>query len=237
MTTTTVPAQQVRASTGRQLGGWAGVVGTVLFVALGLTIFDGPSLGDPATEMRQWFADNESTVALFTWALPAVMILFLVFASALRGMLDEADGRTAGVLSRASFALAAAMVATGLVGLAFWGVLAQENVLSAVSDDTVVAIASLDTMLFFAIIPWLDAAFLACVSIVIIQSGVMPKWLGWLGCVAAVAAALSGLWVFSGDPGNFFGAGLGTVAFLGSRAWTLLAAAFLIRSREIDLAH
>lgn len=97
-------------------------------------------------------------------------------------------------------------------------------------DDTLRALSGLDTVLFFQIMNWPGAIFLVGASVVIIRSGLMPHWLGFLGCAIAAAGVVSGLWIFSGDPGGALGGGLGTVSFLGTQIWVLVTALLMIRS-------
>lgn len=180
--------------------------------------------------MRTWFAENQTEVALFTWAMPLVFgVLYLLFASGIRSLLAPADAGTDGMWTRFSFAGAVTQAAVGLVGLSLWAVLAQEKVLAAVSDDTLQALAGLDTMIFFEIVSWPTAIFLIGASVEIVQSGVMPRWLGWAGFVIAGLGIVSGLWILSGDANGALGAGVGTVAFIGNRLRVLAAGAVMIR--------
>ena len=219
----------------RQTAGWAGVVNVVLFVGLGIMIIDGPAITDSAADAREWFGDNETEVALFTWAMPlAFGLLFLLFASGLRSFLAPADARNEGMWSRLSFAGAVAQAATGFVALAFWGVLAQEDILAVVSDETLQTLNAFDTMIFFAIMAWPTAIFLLGASVVIAQSGVMPKWLGWSGGAVALLGVISALWTFSGDSDGFLGGGVGTVSFLGTQLWILAVAITMIRSGDVE---
>ncbi len=227
--TTTAPG--VTSSSSTQIAGLAGVLGTVLFVGLGFMIFDGPSLGDPADDIRTFFTDSQTEIALFTWGMPlAFGVFFLLFASGLRSFLAPGDADTGGMWVRYSYTGAVVQAAVGLVGLTYWGVLGQEKILVDASDDTLRALSGLDTMLFFQIMNWPGAIFLVGASIVMIRSGLMPQWLGLLGCAIAAAGAVSGLWVFSGDPGGALGGGLGTVSFLGTQIWILVTAVMMIRS-------
>ena len=111
----------------RKVAGWAGVLSVVISVGLGLGIASsGPNINDSADEIRTWFVDNETGVALFTWAMSlAVCVLFLLFASGLRSLLAPADSGNEQIWSRLSFAGAVVQVSVGLVGLSFWGVLAR----------------------------------------------------------------------------------------------------------------
>lgn len=214
----------------RKVAGYAGIAYVVIFFALGLTIFDGPVITDSAADMRQWFGDNTTTIALFTWAAPlAFGILFMVFASGLRSALGPADADNDGMWARISFAGAVIQAAVGFVGLSFWAVLAQEDILAVISDDTMVALNALDQIIFFAIMNWASAIFLVGASVVIIQSGVMPKWIGWLGAFLALTGVVAALWPFTGDSGGFFDIP-GTISFLGFLVWAVAVSVTMIRS-------
>jgi len=216
----------------RRISGIAGVAYVVLFVALTITIVsaDPPGSSASAAEFRQWFEDNELTVGLQTWAGPLVFgVFFLLFASGLRSVLGSADIRNEGVWARLSFAGALLTVSTALGGLAFWAVLAQDEVLAVASDGTVKTLAAFDTIIFFAIINWAQALFVLGASVVIIQTGVMAKWIAWLGGVVVLLLVVSALWPFTGDDEGFLGA-LGFPAVIGFGVWVLGVAVSMIRS-------
>lgn len=214
----------------RKIAGYAGIAQVVLFLALGMTIFDSPQITDSAADVREYFTDNADTINLFNWVAPLTMgVLFIIFASGLRNVLRSADSASEGMWTRVMFAGAVSQLAIGLVGLMFWGVLAQEDILAELSDGTVLAINAMDQILFFAMLNWAAAIFLVGASIVILQSGVMAKWIGWLGVVLAAAGVIGSLWTFSGDSGGFF-AIPGTIAFLGVLVWTVAVSVTMIRS-------
>ena len=214
----------------KKVTGWSGVAFVVLFV-VGLIIGgDGPALEDSAADVREWFEDNEAIVAWTTWSgALSFAFLFLLFASGLRSLLGPADASNEGVWSRLSFAGAVAMIGIGGAGSAFWAVLGQEDILAAASDSTVRTLAAFDTLIFAAILPWGIAVFLLGASVVILQSDVMAKWLGWLGLVAALLFAIGTLWPFTGDEESFLGI-LTLIGFIGFLIWTLGAAIDMIRS-------
>ena len=170
----------------KKVTGWSGVAFVVLFLVGLIVGGDGPSLEDSAADVREWFEDNEAVVAWTTWSgALGFALLFLLFASGLRSLLGPADANNEGVWSRLSFAGAVATVAIGGAASAFWAVLGLEDILAAASDETVRTLAAFDTVVFAAIVPWGMAVFLLGASVVILQSGVMAKWLGWLGLLIA----------------------------------------------------
>jgi hypothetical protein len=214
----------------KKVTGWSGIAFVVLFLA-GLFIGgDGPAFSDSATDVREWFEDNEAVVAWTTWSGSlGFAFFFLLFASGLRSLLGPADARNEGVWSRLSFAGAVVFVAIGGAGSAFWAVLGQEDVLSVASDETVKTLAAFDTLFFVAIAPWGIAVFLLGASVVILQSGVMAKWLGWLGLVATLLIVIGTLWPFTGDDESI----LAILTFIGlplALIWSLGASIEMIRS-------
>lgn len=214
------------SSNGLKLAGIAGIASVVAFVAAGVPVLDAPGIGDSAEEIRTWFADNQSSVSFFTWLMPVAAFLLVAFGAGLRARLGRVD-RT-GVLARLSFAAVVAQAAAGLVGLAYWGALAQESVREAASDGVLTTLASLDTLTFYVTMNWAVAVFIGAAAVVMLRSRVMPAWLGYLGVVIALASAASGLWILSGDPENAFGA-LGMVGFLGTQIWVIGTSVQLLR--------
>jgi len=214
----------------KKVTGWSGIAFIVLLV-IGLFVgSDGPALEDSAGDVREWFEDNEGLVAYVTWSGALTFVLFfLLFASGLRSLLGPADANNEGVWSRLSFAAAVATVAVGGAGSAFWAVLGQEDILSGASDETVKTLAAFDTIVFAAILPWGIAVFLLGASVVILQSGVMAKWLGWLGLLIALLFAIGTLWPFTGDEESFLGI-LTLIGFIGFLIWSVGASIEMIRS-------
>jgi hypothetical protein len=214
----------------KKVTGWSGIVFVVLFV-VGLVIAgDGPALGDSAADVREWFDDNESAVAWITWSgALGFALFFLLFASGLRSILGPADAANEGIWSRLSFAGAIVFVALGGAGSAFWAVLGQEDVRSVASDGTVKALAAFDTLIFGAVLPWGIAVFLIGASVVILQSGVMAKWLGWLGLASTLLIVIGTLWPFAGDDESF----LAILTFIGlplALIWSLGVSIEILRS-------
>ena len=214
----------------KKVTGWSGIAFVVLFLVGLVATGDGPALGDSAADVREWFDDNEAAVAWITWSgALGFALFFLLFASGLRSILGPADAANEGIWSRLSFAGAIVFVAIGGAGSAFWAVLGQEDVRSVASDGTVKALAAFDTLIFGAILPWGIAVFLIGASVVILQSGVMAKWLGWLGLVSTLLIVIGTLWPFTGDDESF----LAILSFIGlplALLWSLGVSIEILRS-------
>lgn len=215
-----------------RIAGYAGIAYAVLFIVLGAAIPSGaPAFTDGADELREWFGDNQGPIALFTWLSPFLVgPLQLTFAAGLRNRLDGVD-TTGGILPRLSFAGAVANFAFAVVALGFWGVLSLDPVLETAPDGLLVTLSALDAVVFFVIAPWTSALFIVAASLVMVQTRVMPVWLGALGCVAGAVSVISGLWIFDGDPESTLG-GLGFVGGLLGLIWVVITSVFLIRSAK-----
>ncbi|MDH3607322.1 MAG: TIGR00366 family protein [Acidimicrobiia bacterium] len=214
----------------KQIAGWAGVVYTAIFLLLFLLIGTPPGFDDSPAEYREWFVDNETTIAILTVGLTLAFVLILLFASGVRGMLAPVDTANDGLWSRFSYAGAVMMVAMAGAGASFWAVLGLEEVLATASDDTIKVLSIFDTVFFTMLVPFGMAAFVLGASVVILQSGVLAKWVGWLGVAIAALVFIGSLWPFGGDPEGFFGV-VGLLAFPpGFLIWTLAMAIPMIRS-------
>lgn len=229
MTTTLI---EHPADTGRmwnRIAGFAGIAFVVLFLALALGISaSAPVFTDGADELRSWFADNQGPVAFFTWIAPLVFgFLQLVFAVGLLRRLEE-DDTSGGILPRLSFAGAVAGFGAGIVGMSLFAVMTLEPVRAA-SDDVLLILSALDSVVFFVLMPWTSAMFVIFASVLMLQTRAMPSWLAGLGCFAGVVSVIGGTWLFSGDPDGGV-AGLGLIGGLAQFFWTAIASVFLIRS-------
>jgi hypothetical protein len=215
----------------RRIGGVAGIVfGLGTAVLLSALFAGAPTIEDPVREIRSYFADDASTYFVLTWFVALLFVgVFLLFASALRSVLASED-IDAGVWSRASFAGAVATVAVAGAGTAFWSALAL-NGPEAFSDSTVLALMSLDAVLFGSIMPWGLAVFLTGASVVILRSGVLWKGLGWLGLGAALVMVISVFWVLDGDIDGPL-ASVGLVGVFAMFLWALLTGIAMIRMEE-----
>ena len=70
------------------------------------------------------------------------------------------------------------------------------------------------------------AVFVAAFSVVILRTGVFPKWLGWFGALIGLVAVVSGAAVAS-TRDVFFGLSFG--AFVGFSLWLLIISVMMFR--------
>ena len=213
----------------KQVAGWAGVVYSVIIVAVLVLIIDAPTFSDSAADYRDWFANNETQIAWVTFGLPIAYALVLLFASGLRSFLEHADSASGCMWSRLSFAGAITMVSVSGVGWAVWAVLGLDDVLAVASDGTVTTMFALITVIFSAIVPCGQAAFMGGASVVILQRGVMARWIGWFGVAIALTMFAGSLWRVSGDPEGLLGPP--PQMLIPFVVWTLAVAITMIRAR------
>ena len=123
------------------------------------------------------------------------------------------------------------MVAIGTTKATFWAVLSLDDIRSSSSDNIIKTLAAFDGVAVGALLPWGVSAFLLGASVVILQSGVMAKWLGWLGFFTVFLFVIGTLWLFTGNMESMLGM-LTLVGYLGFLLWTIAAAISLLRSED-----
>ena len=220
MTTVSAKIQQNPTDFSRtwtRIAGYSGIAFVVLFIALGASIAAAaPTFTDGADELRTWFA-------------PFVAgLLQLIFAVGLLRRLSVGD-TSGGVVPRISFAGIVAQTGAALVGLSLWALLTLDPILAEASDGLLLAISAMDSIVFFALMPWAMAIFFVFASVLILQTRIMPAWMAGLGVVAGVVPVIGGTWLLSGDPGSAI-RDIGFVGELAGMVWVLFASVFLIRS-------
>ena len=215
-----------------RLAGIAGIVHVVVFVGLGVAIAsNAPLLDDSPDEIREWFADNDTAVSLFTWLGPAVGILLVIFAAGLRHLLASTDVDRAadGLWSRLSWTGVVVQFAASLVGLGIWGVLAEESVIGEISDGTLLAFSAFDSIVFFVCMAWASVLLYGAAAVVIVRSPILPTWTGVVAVVAALATPVGGLWIIvDGDPAGPV-AGIGLIGGLASIIFVLATSVTMVR--------
>lgn len=213
----------------RRIGGIAGIGFAILVVVLFLIGGDSPTFDDSAEKVREFFVDSDTTVHVTTWLGALTFVFFLLpFAAGLRTVLGAADPVEGQMLSRISYSAAVIAVAVGGAGSAYWEVLSQ-GVAEDLSDDTLVALARFDTVSFAAVLPWALALFVFSASVVIVQSGVVGRWIGWLGILAALLLVVGTLWIFTEDDES----ALAILVFVGlplTVLWVLILSISMLRT-------
>lgn len=215
-----------------QVTGWTGIVFVVMavFTFFVGSPFDAPALADPAAEWTGFFVENDDGIAVQTWfGVLTFGALFLLFASGVRGFLREADAEY-GIWSRWSFSGAIAAGAIGAAGMAFFAAASHSGVLSGADDQMFRLLGTLDAVTFGVIVPWGLAIFVAGASMVIVQSGVLPRWVGLLGLVTALLTAAGTSWIMDGDEETVL-AGFTLIGYLLTLIWSLAVSVTMLTKK------
>jgi hypothetical protein len=168
----------------------AGIVFVVLFV-VGFFLFDLPSGDDSAREITSFYNDSGDRAQLIIsgYLLVLAGVFFLWFLASLRNRLLAAEGEPAR-LSVIAFASGVVFVAMLMVAAAAFVTVAGDITFG---DEKFVSLEGARLLPelgypilliggMFAAIAMIDAA-----SVLIVRTGVLPRWIGYFGFVAAVA--------------------------------------------------
>jgi hypothetical protein len=212
------------------LGGAAGVAFIVIFFVGGFILQgDGPSWDDDAADVRRFFVEDGDAYLVGDFLIGvAFMFPFLLFVSSLRSLLGAAEGAPA-VWSRVAFAAGIITVVVGAGAGVFWGALAF-GLAEEAGDDTLRALMHLDAYAYSTLAIALGS-FLFWSSLVIVRTGVIWRWAGWLGLVVAVCATISALWVVDGEDEGFLGI-LGFIGFIGMVVWIIIVSVAMLMRRD-----
>ncbi|MDO8611905.1 MAG: hypothetical protein Q7R32_03660 [Dehalococcoidia bacterium] len=214
-----------------RVGGIAGILYLVLFIAGIVVQGEVPAFDKPVDEIRDWFTDNGEQYLVGDYMVGlAFMLFFLPFLASLRGLLAAAEGGPA-VWSRVAFAGGLLFLIFGATASVFWGALAYGfGVVENGDEGTIRTLMYLNsygfTLLALALAPLLLAS-----SLVIFRSGVLWRWLVVPGLLAGVLGIIGGASSLDSDPEGALG-GLGFLAILLAALWILLVSINMILKRE-----
>ena len=161
-----------------------GALGGAIFVVLVIISFvvggEPPDVGDPVTEIVDFWADNETSIYIGNGIGVLAVLFFLIFANHLRRMFAAAgDAPLATLVLVGAAIMTVGFAVDGTISLA----LAEEaENLDPTSVQTLQALWDND---------WLPmavglAVFLISTGVSIIQTGLLPKWLGWIALLLFV---------------------------------------------------
>jgi hypothetical protein len=186
----------------------------VLFVIFAVAAFivggDTPDLDDSPQEVLDFYRDNDSeqqfAAALLAWA----SLAFLFFLGVLRSVLQAAEG---GVSRLSAVAFGGGLImAVGMLSFAGFTFALGDASDDGLTPQAAQALHVLNTDFFFPVAVGLGALMIAT-GIILIRSGALPAWLGWITLLIGVAAI---------TPIGFF-------AFLLFGLWTLVVSVMLWR--------
>jgi hypothetical protein len=195
-----------------QIERWApigGIVFVVMMVVGTFFIGDVPRAVAPEEEIAGYLADSDNhmrnIIGIYLWMVGA--LAFLWFLTRLRSDLRGAEGGT-GAVSNLVFGAGVTFAAVWMVSAALFASVAYVVALrgAPVTDpDLVRVLPPLGRLVLLLPGGFAGLLLLLAASVVILQTGVLPRWLAWLGIVAAIALLLDviylnilpfWLWVF-----------------------------------------
>jgi hypothetical protein len=188
-----------------------------------------PAPNEPIENLRKFFADDNALIHTANLIMMLTLVfVFLPFAAGLRSVLAERDV-DAGMWSRTAFGIAVGIVAVTGAGSAVLSstMLAFEP--GSFDDAVLRLIAYADAYMFSVIITVGLALFLVATAIVILRTGALWKWLGWLGLVIALIGLIGTSWPLDGDPEGVL-ASMGFSTFPLFAVWSLLVGISLLRT-------
>jgi hypothetical protein len=177
----------------RQVERWApigGIVFVVLMVVGSILVGDLPDADASEQEIADYLADSDNhtrnIIGAYLWVVGA--LFFLWFLTRLRSDLRKAEGGT-GALSNLAFGAGVAFAAVWMVSAAVLASVAYAIELgdAPVSDpDLVRVLAPTGGLLLLLGGGFAGLLVLLAASLTSFRTGVFPRWLAWLGIVAAI---------------------------------------------------
>lgn len=216
----------------RATGALAGIAGVIVFVSGGLFAGQPPNADSSTNTITGYMVDQRGHLltAAIVQSVGALFLLF--FLGSLVMMLFEAShsSRPLAVVTAASWTMLFA---------AFWG---STFLFYAVTwrgagrvDGSIVQL-SWDVAIVggFALLGAISIATVVAPSIVIINTGVLPKWLGWAALIVVLVnlVEMCGVSTRTGSNSGGYASGAGPLVW---SAWVLaLAIMMLINSRGVE---
>ena len=209
---------------------WAsgsGVAFVVLFVAGLLLASDLPKAGDSNDAILGWFQDRETELGWQAALFGLAGIAFVWFVGTLAAAIRRAESDPAGRLP--AIVVVAGATTAGIYTVAEAVLVAGSNAAGAI--DAATARALYETGTTAAVLSTFPAiAFVAAVSIAVVRTGLLPRWLSYAGGIF-VAISLIDVGGRLIDGNEAFGPGgwYGLVALIAFLVWTLAASTLLLQ--------
>jgi hypothetical protein len=177
----------------RQIERWApigGIIFVVLMVVGSMLVGDVPDPDAPEQEIATYLGNNadhmRNIAGAYLWVVGA--LAFIWFLTRLRNDLRRAEGGT-GALTNVVFGSGVAFAAVWMVSATMFASVAYASALrdAPVRDpDLVRVLPPMGRLLLLLGGGFAGLLVLLAVSVVILSTGVYPRWLAWLGILAAM---------------------------------------------------
>ena len=191
---TTAPV--VRTRRWETLAPLTGIAAVVLFIAGFIVhdvIGDTPDADAPASDFARYYQEEDGSIWFASILISFAVVFFFWFVGTLRAVLHAAEGAV-GRLANTAFA---GGIATAVLGLASIGTQVSAAILVSARDapiapETAVAYWFMGDGVFLAAF-YGAAVLLGATGFVVLRSGVLPRWFGWV--TLAVALVLVVPWI------------------------------------------
>jgi Domain of unknown function (DUF4386) len=176
-----------------RLGGISGILFVILFVPSYLSPPDSPVPTSAPQDVIDYFSSRQNGILFVNGLLLIFAAFFFVwFLGVLHGALREAEDERLGFFSSVFLAggvmFIALMLAGAAVEIAYPASLARFENFQQDAQLGFLSLALSGWMYRFAFVGM--AALIAVASVVVLRTGVLPRWLAWGGLVAALVALL-----------------------------------------------
>lgn len=207
-----------------RISGIAGLLFVVIsFVASAINV-QPPQYNQDSAEIGAWFAKNSQQYRVGHFVAGLAFLLFYVpFFAGLCERLRAAEGPPA-IWSRVTWGGALLSAAAGTTSGAF--IVGAALLGSRVSPD-LARFAAASNFYAFVVSGALSGIAMTGASVVILRTGVFPRWLGWAGALFAVAAILGSAAIVENDPAGLFAA-VNDLAWLTYFLWIAALAVLLV---------
>jgi hypothetical protein len=189
----------------RPLERWAplsGIIFVILMVVGTMFVADVPDPDAPQQQLATYLADSDNhmrnIMGAYIWVVGA--LAFLWFVTRLRTVLRGAEGGTA-TLSNLVFGAGVAFAAVWMVSAAAFAAVAYAVELrgATVSDpDFVKVLPQMAWMILLLGAGFAGLLLVLTTSILSLRTGVLPRWLAWLGIVVAIALPVDVIYISIG---------------------------------------
>jgi hypothetical protein len=198
----------MRTAVGERLQAATGLVFVLLSLIALFSLPPRPAPGAPVNEIASYYTVHSSAVKVADYLFLLGLLFALWFIGYLRTVFTQAEGEPHH-LSTLFFGSGVAVVAVGMVfwgmGLALPGQASDPGVIKALSE--VVAFGISITFL-------LDFLHVGTASVLVLRTGVLPRWVGVFGAVVAVVQLLGSLSLVTSSSFFAVGGSFALLAFL-----------------------
>jgi hypothetical protein len=207
-----------------RLAGIAAIAGIVLLFIANIQLGTPPKPEASAQMVARYIAENRSQVLVYAALFAVAYILLITFAAGLRQKLRRAGD--ASDLPSLAFGAAVWIVAVGLVGVAVLGAVAYRA--PALDATTTQAVADVGSVTF-SLLGAPFAVLFAAASISAMGTGAFPRWVNWVGILAALLNVAKLFTLFQRSGGLAPNGSLNIVFVIPIWVWSIAVGVLMIR--------